>query len=453
MIGEVLRLSVIWKGTNEETLMIGEILRLLVYLFLEIMNCCLAYVLFFGAKITSSRKKIIFCTGSLLMFHCFILIAWDMEAASATPMFTMILIPMFLFEVFDIRYLYIYPFVALASSILGINASYFLGIALELSVSEIIQGNWYTIICQSVPTIVMLMIYLLIKLRKCRPFQINLDLKQYIVLYAAAIGLFFMVAPMQSMAEGDFDEWNINAVGAASSLGCTLLVFVTIWQGISVKKETEQKEKSVMFEKYLSIQREYYESLLYQEERMRRFYHDMNAHITALQAYASNQEIENLQIYLSRMRSESAIDDIHKFTGNKIVDALITKLKEDAERKDILFEVQGYLQEESAEKSYDLCTIISNLLKNAIEACEEIDDKGQRKISLKANMYEKRICIIVNNSVKERVKLKEKFPVRTREAGIYHGLGYGNLEATVQKYDGIIECRADEKEFEAEIVI
>lgn len=430
-----------------------EVLYLLVYLITECMNHTLIYILFFDAKISKSVKRLSVVIGTLLVIHTVLLVGVDVRTASAVSLFTMIIIPIFFFEAFKASYLYIYPFVALSISIVGICISYLLALILNIPSYKITQGNWLTIICQTVPMLVLIALYVRVKRRPQKTYFINLGIKQYIVFYVVAISLFLMTAPMQSIAEGDLNERNITVIGAATSLGCIALIIVTMWQGISEKKEIEFRERSMMFEEYLSAQREYYESLLQQEEKMRRFRHDMNAHVIALQVYATNNEMENIQLYLSKMISESAIYSVDKYTGNKIVDAVIAQLKEEAERNEISIDIQGCMLEASATKSYDLCIILSNLLKNAIEACEKIDSPVRRKISLNVNMYDKKIYINIKNSIKERVRLRGKYPDSTKKVSAYHGLGYGNLEYTVNKYKGMIECRTSEEEFEVDIII
>lgn len=433
--------------------MIGEILCLIIDLFIVGINQTLLYVIVFGAQITKSKKKLIFSVGIMLVMHIYIMLNLGIRVSSAMTMFSMIIIPFFFFERIKKSYFFVYPFVTLATSIVGISISYFLAVFLNKKISDITQGNWYTVFCEGVLMVILMVFYIRSRISSKKFYQVNLGPKQYIVFSVVTISLFLMMAPMQSMAEGDFNKNNISVIGLSTSLGCIGLVLVTIWLGISDKKEIESREKSIIFEAYLETQKEYYEGLLQQEEKMRRFRHDMNAHLIALQAYASNGETKNIQEYLNRMVSESAINSVRKYTGNRIVDAIITQLKECAERKEISFEVQGYLQEESAEKSYDLCAIISNLLKNSIEACEKIDNPLERNIVLKVAMYDKTTYIVVKNSIKDKILIKEKYPQSTKNVSLYHGLGYGNLENIVNRYSGKIEFNTADDFFKVEIIL
>lgn len=119
----------------------------------------------------------------------------------------------------------------------------------------------------------------------------------------------------------------------------------------------------------------------------------------------------------------------------------------------IEFDIKGNIAETDTEQSYDLCTIVSNLLKNAIEACKKIPIEEKREIQLIITSMDQRIYMCVKNSVNEKVKLSGKYPKTTKVDQKNHGLGYKNLELTVQKYDGEIECHSYEDNFEVEIML
>ena len=143
-----------------------------------------------------------------------------------------------------------------------------------------------------------------------------------------------------------------------------------------------------------------------QDEKMRRFRHDMNAHVTALRAYCRSNDNEELEGYLNTMIKESAIYDVEVYTRNKSVDAVMRPLVEEAKGEEIQFEIQGNLPEDLKVSSYDLCTIISNLLRNAIESCEKIEDVSRRIIKFSVTTYQSLIFITIENTVAKDVKIK-----------------------------------------------
>ena len=87
----------------------------------------------------------------------------------------------------------------------------------------------------------------------------------------------------------------------------------------------------------------------------------------------------------------------------------------------------------------DMCALLANLLDNAIEACEKIEDES-RWIHLKIRRKSEMLLILLENSIVESKKDKESFFVTTKKNKIYHGLGLKSIENVVQKYEGYIDC-------------
>ena len=93
------------------------------------------------------------------------------------------------------------------------------------------------------------------------------------------------------------------------------------------------------------------------------------------------------------------------------------------------------------------CTIISNLLNNAIEACEKIQD-DKRIIEFEIAGYNSQIFISVCNSydMESIINQKQKF-ITTKEDKLNHGIGLENVRRTVNKYDGYMRIFQENERF------
>ena len=93
------------------------------------------------------------------------------------------------------------------------------------------------------------------------------------------------------------------------------------------------------------------------------------------------------------------------------------------------------------------CTIISNLLNNAIEACEKIQE-DKRIIEFEIAGYNSQIFISVRNSydMESIINQKQKF-ITTKEDKLNHGIGLENVRRTVKKYDGDMRISQENERF------
>ena len=130
-------------------------------------------------------------------------------------------------------------------------------------------------------------------------------------------------------------------------------------------------------------------------------------------------------------------------SGNDIVNALLRQKLIYAGSKNIQLDIQSSLPESLPIDSVDLCTVISNLLDNAIDACVVQDFP---KISLSIQQAESYIHIQCVNTVTFDV-CKENPGLRTTKQSGYHGIGLQIVRRIVEKYDGIFEYHMEDMSF------
>lgn len=429
--------------------MIGDIIFILVHLATEFLNYLLAYVVIFGTGV--SKKAVNWICGIVAVtgIHLLLLLLVGRDGSSALSLFSMVVIPLLLLRPMEKKNFLVYPFVAIETSVLSICISFLVAIFLGMSEAEILDSSFLFIVCQSFPIILMLGLYFYQKSRKLSEFQVELNWQQYIIFYIVAVCLFFLLSPLQVLSEMNVDRVYINHIGLSSSVACIVLIIVTIWQGIVINRDIRLKERNEMNEMYIALQKEYYEQLLNQDEKMRRFRHDMNAHIQMLNEYCNEGETEKIKAYLNVMMNESAIYAVQKYTGNRAVDAMLQPLVGEAESRRIIVEIRGELPQQTRIEDYDFCTIIYNLMKNAIEASELIEDVSQRVIRMEVGAYHTQIYI----SVKNQVGKKKALLLTTKEDKKNHGLGLGNVRKAVEKYNGLFHVKFEEGWFIAEVNI
>ena len=86
--------------------------------------------------------------------------------------------------------------------------------------------------------------------------------------------------------------------------------------------------------------------------------------------------------------------------------------------------------------AYDLCTIFSNLLSNAIEAAEKSVEK---RISMECRYTDENIVIITRNTFKNEGQFERSRIVTTKKDIEYHGFGIGNIKDAVKRNHGMFD--------------
>ena len=165
-----------------------------------------------------------------------------------------------------------------------------------------------------------------------------------------------------------------------------------------------------------------------------------------------SDDMSQLKSYVERMRAETRKLEVQKFTGIGVVDAVISEWYEKAKAAGIAWEWEGGLLGPTETEPFDLCVIFSNLLSNAVEAAEQVEDGGEKKISVSCGSFRDQICIRVTNTCRNNPDAKRRHGT-TKSDYKNHGFGLLNIKNTVAKANGEFKISEEPGKFTAEIVL
>ena len=201
------------------------------------------------------------------------------------------------------------------------------------------------------------------------------------------------------------------------------------------------KEKEEITDKYLNEQKLHYEYLENRERETKKFRHDLRSHMELISNLAKNHEYEKIDDYFEQIQER--IDTFGNVitVHNSIVDAIINQYYARAEQSGVTMEVKGRFPVDCNIDTYDLCTIFSNVLSNALEAAVETEEKY---VLLDCRHNDKSIIISVVNSYDVQAK-NGNTQWRTQKANTdYHGYGLENIQDSVNKYNGLFTIETEE---------
>lgn len=209
------------------------------------------------------------------------------------------------------------------------------------------------------------------------------------------------------------------------------------------------KEKEALTDKYLNEQKSHYEYLENREKETKKFRHDLKSHMEMISKLAKEQQYAKMNAYLEQMNIR--IDDFGNVVTvhNGIVDAIINQYYTKAQECGVHMEVKGRFPVDCAIDAFDLCTIFSNVLSNALEAAKETEEKY---ILVECVYTEMTIMIIVSNSYKPDA-VNGGGQWKTRKADLdYHGYGLENIKDSVEKYKGGLDIETKDNIFSLRIL-
>ena len=180
---------------------------------------------------------------------------------------------------------------------------------------------------------------------------------------------------------------------------------------------------------------------------MRGWRHDYHNHIQTLLALVGdgNEAVKN---YLLDLNNDLTTVDTVIRTGNVMVDAILNSKLSLIREKKIEVNAKAVVPKNLSVSEIDLCSILGNLLDNAIENARTADKPWIRVFLgvMKGSLY-----LSVSNSMADLPRKEgERFLSRK---GKGHGYGLGRFDRIAEKYGGVINRQFEEGVFVTEILL
>lgn len=243
---------------------------------------------------------------------------------------------------------------------------------------------------------------------------------------------------------------NNVSTGSAAVLVIVNIVFIILVQSI-LEEQKKVREQDAGNRKILNQLAVYHDmQALY--DRQNRKMHDYKKQLTAIQALLAENHIEEAEKLLVNLNGSIAADMSAVNTNHHTVNAVLNQEIAKAKEKGIPVMLKINDLQEVKLKEDDIVILLSNLLDNAVTACEKVLKEGKKPvIHLKLELENGSLLCAVKNPVTERVKIVNNVVQAKAEPG--HGLGLLNVKELADRYDGELILSCDEKEFSAVVML
>lgn len=241
-------------------------------------------------------------------------------------------------------------------------------------------------------------------------------------------------------------QQNVTALIAASlnicmTVGCLLLIcYLLTRMEIAMEHEKEQELLRQRYE--LSLLRA--EQVTCYKREIYDLYSGMKRELDDICSCIKNRNISAASEITSK--NISAIGRIKptKSYGNNVLDYLIPKAEKQCKTSRIIFQVECSLAGDTSIDDMDFCVVLSNILDNAVNACNQLTGKRYIHLSIHKNHN-----ILFIGCVNSRTK-GESVKKPKRRLGNF---GLRNIRSTADKYNGDVQINQDNEQFTIEVLL
>lgn len=183
--------------------------------------------------------------------------------------------------------------------------------------------------------------------------------------------------------------------------------------------------------------------------QVRGWRHDYRNHIQNMKIRLSEKDYGGLDRYLDQLADDlNTVDTVIK-TGNVMADAILNSKLNVARKMNVRLSVKANVPDRLPMSDVELCSVLGNMLDNAIEACGALPEE-ERFIRVYIGKLKGQLYLSVQNAA-GRVR-KEKGAYFSTKAG-EHGYGLFRIDRISRKYGGYVNRQNEEGVFATELMI
>ena len=223
------------------------------------------------------------------------------------------------------------------------------------------------------------------------------------------------------------------------------VIFYFIVNALIQKAELDDRNR------ILEMQEKQFESLRDYLDSDAKARHDFRQTIYTLTELSDEKDYQAIDEYLHKYRDELPQKETIDFCEDNALNALLNHYSQKAEKNEIRTDFQVSLPAEMNIDSIDLCSVVGNILENAVIACCDIDvEKRFIRVVISAEQNSELYIAIANSFSGKLRQIKDRY-LSTHKGG--NGIGLISVEATAARYGGSANWSNDNGVFYSDVVL
>ncbi len=214
-----------------------------------------------------------------------------------------------------------------------------------------------------------------------------------------------------------------------------------------VTKQAALEEQSRRDRLLLDVQQHQFLNLVEYLEATRAARHDFKHQIIALKTMCEEGNLEKISSYVDEIASTSSKERGVSISPNRTINAIFDFYLNKAKEAGITVKMDMRIGESYGISDSDLCSLLGNILENAIEGCLTVD-RPDRFIRIGSSEHAGRLYLTFDNSFDGNYKTDSKGLVLSRKRNYSRtGVGVQSIRAVVEKYGGTMNIQAKDNVF------
>ncbi|MFI3236442.1 MAG: ATP-binding protein [Lachnospiraceae bacterium] len=253
----------------------------------------------------------------------------------------------------------------------------------------------------------------------------------------------------------------INEARIVDKINATIAVFVAVVANIlfyyqDLQQVYRQQRIAEMNEKSKKEQldgaKHYLRRLRDAQERTSIYHHDLRHTLTLIDEWANHGNLEKIQEFISA--NQQKIENIKPsfYCEHETVNLILGSFDRRATANNVILKNNVQLPAQLPIEDTELCSLLYNLLENALHAVSQVEGSNERYIFIKALIHDESLVILVENPFIGEILMNHDRPIPQTSLR-NHGFGVQSIIDITQLHHGLYFFEHDDHIFRAKVLL
>lgn len=290
-------------------------------------------------------------------------------------------------------------------------------------------------------------------LSKLRPRSSPLKRRALLLFVLMNATLLFAIEMIFSLQVQQLHESDVPFFAAYGALIACSVLSIVLFHLMTDTAQRHHEAQLALTQSQLTAQHQEQLKDLYTDLIARQ--HDFKQHLQTLEQLAQGGHSPQAAAYWAQCRQSTAIQADTIITGSMAVDALLTAKRLACQRQGVDLQLSLCPLSELPIREAEFCTLVGNLLDNAIEGALRVDpSEGKRYVHIAFSRAQDMFLLNCENSMQpQSIRKHADRLLSSKEMPALHGFGIPNMKAIVRAADGFYHTDIKEGRFYTAITI
>ncbi len=266
--------------------------------------------------------------------------------------------------------------------------------------------------------------------------------------------MFYAAVHTVSMWPSNIYEIPSNLVGVLCIVGIMIISYIMLFEIFERNRRDGELRRGMEYlENYASRLKHEADAVWEKEQEMAVMRHDLRHYSILVNSYLEEGKKQEIRALLQEMDEHIGRTRTVRYCENLAVNGILNYCARQAEEKGIAFQGETEIPQRMGLNEFEFATVVSNLLENAVNAADLVEEPGRRFVRISARGIKEKLILEISNGCVKEPELSKLTGYPLSEGGARHGYGMKSVRAFVEKNGAMFDFNVEKGIFYVRMLV